>query len=94
MDFFEIFTSSRYHRDMKALKILAPNSNISEFMVLLINGKLVCLGWHFKYYFFFDNCFKQPLVLKIHWGMFFSLKKFKNDIEIGLKPTVRTVMSQ
>ena len=27
MDFFEIFTSGRYHRDMKALKILASNSN-------------------------------------------------------------------
>ena len=24
--FFEIFTSGRYHRDMKALKILASNS--------------------------------------------------------------------
>ena len=26
MDFFEISTSGRYHRDMKALKILASNS--------------------------------------------------------------------
>ena len=26
MDFFEIFTSGRYHRDMKALKILTSNS--------------------------------------------------------------------
>ena len=26
MDFFEIFTCGRYHRDIKALKILAPNS--------------------------------------------------------------------
>ena len=25
MDFFEIFTSGRYHRDMKAAKILASN---------------------------------------------------------------------
>ena len=27
MDLFEIFTSGRYHRDMKALKILASNPN-------------------------------------------------------------------
>ena len=26
MDFLEIFTSGRYHRDMKILKILASNS--------------------------------------------------------------------
>ena len=26
MDFLEIFSSGRYHRDMKILKILAPNS--------------------------------------------------------------------
>ena len=26
MDFCEIFTSGRYHRDMKALKILTSNS--------------------------------------------------------------------
>ena len=26
MDFFEVFTSGRYHRDMKALKMLASNS--------------------------------------------------------------------
>ena len=27
MDFIEIFTSDRYHRDMKILKILTSNSN-------------------------------------------------------------------
>ena len=32
------------------------------------------LGWHFKYYFFFDNFFfKQHLALKIYQGMFFDL---------------------
>ena len=90
MDFSEIFTSERYHRDMKALKILASNSKHFRICGTLINDKLVCLGWHFKYYFFFDNfCFKQSLVLKI-WKFieyFFWLKKFKNDIEIPLKPT-------
>ena len=30
MDFFEIFISGRYHRDMKALKILASNSKHSR----------------------------------------------------------------
>ena len=28
MDFLEIFTSGRYHRDMKILKILASNSKL------------------------------------------------------------------
>ena len=60
-------------------------------MVLVISGKLVCIGGHFKYYFFLDNfCFKQPLVLKIDRGMFFQknfFKKFKNDIEIAIKLT-------
>ena len=27
MDFFEIFTSGKYHRDMKALKVLVPKPN-------------------------------------------------------------------
>ena len=31
MDFFEIFTSGRYHRDMKNLKILASNSKRFRF---------------------------------------------------------------
>ena len=53
-------------------------------MVFLKNDKMVCLSWHFKYYFFFDNfCFKQPLTLKILRRMFFD----KNNIEIPLKPT-------
>ena len=55
---------------------LTPSN--SEFMVLLINNKIVCLGWHFKYYFFFDNfCFKQSVVLKTHWGMFFNSRNSK-----------------
>ena len=31
MDIFEIFTSGRYHRDMKILKILASNSKRFRF---------------------------------------------------------------
>ena len=38
MDFLEIFTSGRYHRDMKILKILASNSK------QLKNDKLMMIG--------------------------------------------------
>ena len=38
MDFLEIFTSGRYHRDMKILKILASNSK--QFRVYRIFKKL------------------------------------------------------
>ena len=38
MDFFEIFTSGRYHRDMKILKILA--SNYMRFRIYGIFKKL------------------------------------------------------
>ena len=31
MDFFEIFTSSKYHRDMKILKVLASDSKWFRF---------------------------------------------------------------
>ena len=50
-------------------KYLAPS--ISEFMVLLKNGKLVCLGWHFKYYFFFDN-FCWNFFWKFSWVCFLT----------------------
>ena len=72
MDFFDIFTSDRYHRDMKALKILDSNSkNFNKWKIGV--PRLI-----FKYYFFFDNfCFKQPLVLKNHWGMFFDSRNWK-----------------
>ena len=56
-------------------------------MVLLINGKLLYIGWHFKYYFFFDNLFQTTSGLENSLGCVFWLKKFKNDIEIALKPT-------
>ena len=52
--------------------------SISEFVVFFKNGKLACFGWHFKYYFVFDSfCFKPPLVLKIHRGMFFDSRHSK-----------------
>ena len=44
MDFLEIFTSGKYHRDMKILKILASNSSGSEFMAFLKNDKLMMIG--------------------------------------------------
>ena len=78
MDFFEIFTSGRYHSDMKILKILASNASIWEFMVFFKNSKLLCLEWHFRYYVFVDNfCSKQPLVSKFHQGMFLDSKNLK-----------------
>ena len=84
--FFLIFTSARYHRDMNALKILASNSK--HFRIYSIYSKLVCLRWHFKYYFFFNKLsFKQPLVLKIQQIYVFWLMKFKNDAKIALKRT-------
>ena len=52
--------------------------SISQFMIFFKNDKLVCLEWHFKYYFFFENfCFKQSPVLKIHWGTFFDSRNSK-----------------
>ena len=44
MDFLEIFTSGKYHRDTKILKILVFNSSGSEFMSFLKNGKLMMIG--------------------------------------------------
>ena len=38
MDFFEIFTSGRYHTDMKALRILASNSK--HFRIYSISKKM------------------------------------------------------
>ena len=54
MDFLEIFTSGRYHRDMKILKILASNSK------QLKNDKLMMIGGQgggvlTKYNNFLDN---------------------------------------
>ena len=62
-------------------KPLTPS--ISGFIILSINGKLMCLD-----YFFFNNfCFKQPMVLKFT-GVCFWLKKVKQDIEIALNMLV------
>ena len=35
--FFEIFTRGRYHRDIKALKILAPNSKHLKYFDQIAN---------------------------------------------------------
>ena len=60
MDFLEIFTSGRYHRDMKILKILASNSK--RFRVYGIFKKLQIdddKGGTTKYNNFLDNfCLK------------------------------------
>ena len=54
-DSLEFFTSDRYHRDMKILKILASNSSSSEFMAFLTNDKLMMIEGVAKYYIFLDN---------------------------------------
>ena len=90
MEFFEIFTSARYHRDMKILKILASNSKRFTFYGIFKTWQIDRRGRADppKYYIFLDNfCLKQPLVLKLPLGVFFWLKKLKKDIEIALKPT-------
>ena len=40
MDFLEIFTSGRYHRDMKILKILASNSKRFRFYGIFKKGQV------------------------------------------------------
>ena len=55
MDFLEIFTSGRYHRDMKALKILA--SNFKWFRVYGIFKKLQI-----------DGIFKKLQINDDKWG--------------------------
>ena len=89
MDFFEIFISGRYHRDMKILKILASNSKRFRVYGIFKHDKFMMIeGGAAKYYILFDNfCLKQPLVLKIPPGYVFRLNKLKNDIKIALKPT-------
>ena len=74
MDFLEIFTSVRYHRDMKILKILACNSK--QFRVYSIFKKKQIdddRDGEAKYYISLDNfCLKYSLVFKIPLGMFFE----------------------
>ena len=44
MEFFEIFTGGRYHRDMKILKILASNSKWFKVYGIFRNDKLIMIG--------------------------------------------------
>ena len=58
MDFSEIFTSGRYHKDMKILKTLASNSKWFRGYSLK-NEKLMMIEGVAKYYIFLDNfCLK------------------------------------
>ena len=75
MDFLEIFSSGRYHWDMKILKILASNSNsfIQTFKKWEIDDTGWGVGGAAKYNIFLDNlCLNKPLVLKIPLGVFLS----------------------
>ena len=56
MDFLEIFTSGRYHRDMKILKILASNSKqLKNDKLMMIGGQGGGGGVLTKYNNFLDN---------------------------------------
>ena len=59
VDFLEIFTIGRYHKDMKILKILALTPSGPEFMGFWKTGKLMMIEGVAKYYIFLDNfCLK------------------------------------
>ena len=78
MDFFGVFTSGRYHRDMKIVKMLAPNSKQFRFSGIFKKWQNDDRGGRGKYYIFLDNyCLKQPLALKIPLGMFFDSRNSK-----------------
>ena len=64
MDFLKTFTSGRYQRDIKILKILASNSSGSEFMAFLKNDKLMMIGGGGQIQHFF-----RKLLLKITYGL-------------------------
>ena len=77
--FLEIFTSGRYHREMKILKILASNSkrfrDYGIFKIWQIDDDM---GGGGKCDNFLDNiCLKYPLVLNILLGMFFDSRNSK-----------------
>ena len=70
MGFLGIFTSGRYYKDIKTLKILASNSEQID------DDRGV--GEVAKYNNFLDNfSLKQPLVLRILLGMFFDSRNSK-----------------
>ena len=67
MDFLETFTSGRYHRDMKILKILASNSK-------QIDDDRGGGEQRPNYNNLLDNlCLKQPLVLQIKFCWIYIL---------------------
>ena len=56
MDFLENFTSGRYHREIKILKILACNSKRFKAYGIFKKWKFDGDSWGvIKYYIFFDN---------------------------------------
>ena len=59
MDFLEIFTSGRYHRDMKILKILASNSTRFRVYGIFKKWQIDDDGGAVNYCIFLDNfCLK------------------------------------
>ena len=81
-----VFTSSRYHRDMKILKILAFNSKRFRFMEFFKNDKLMMIEWGGKILQFLSNLsLKWSPVLKIALGMFFDSRNSKMTSKLPYK---------
>ena len=87
MDFLEIFTSVRYHGDMKILKILDTNSNRFTNYGIFKKWQVDEDSGIAKYNIFLDNFYLKNSGLKDFPGYVFWLKKLKNDIKTALKPT-------
>ena len=55
MDFLEIFTSGRYHEDMKILTMLASNSKCFRVYGIFKKGQMVKIEGAAKYCIFLDS---------------------------------------
>ena len=85
--FFEIFTSGRHHRDMKALKILASKSKNCRIHGTFNKWQIGVPRLRFSILLFLIISVSNNLWPWKFTGYGFLLKKFKNDIEIALKHT-------
>ena len=83
--FFEIFTSGRHQRDMKALKILASKSNNFKIYGTFNKWQIGVPRLRFSILLFLIISVSNNLWSWKFTGYGFWLKKFKNDIEIALK---------
>ena len=88
MGFFKLFTSGRYHKDMKILKILAFNSKWFRFYGIFKKWKIDDREEPSQILHFLRLLLlKMASGLKYSPGYVFWLMKLKNGIDIVLKPT-------